>query len=201
MPPSLRQEVLQWLQTAVPEARLQHILRVEDMAIALAEHHAVDIAASQQAALMHDLAKCFSPDKLRAVAAAEGWELHPVEKAMPHLLHAPVGAIVARDRFGVRNDVVLRAIAAHTTGSPDLDGVGAIVYLADALEPGRGEDPQLQQLRQLSYVDLWGAVYETCVFSLQHLLKSKRLIHPRTILTHNRFMSARRQSSVMNAVA
>ena len=79
------------------------------------------------------------------------------------------------------------AIATHTLGSPDMDAIGAVVYLADALEPGRGDTPQLEHLRELSYGDLWGAVYETCVFSLQHLLANQRLVHPRTILTHNQF--------------
>lgn len=196
MSPSLRQTVLNWLKTAVPQKRLQHILRVEEMAIALAQHHDLSIVQAQQAGLMHDLAKCFPPDKLLSVAAAEGWDLHPVERQTPHLLHAPVGAVVARDQFGVTDDVVLQAIAAHTLGSPDMDAIAMVVYLADALEPGRGENPHLQHLRQLSYGDLWSAVYETCVFSLQHLLEKKRLVHPRTILTHNQLLT-RRQDMVI----
>ncbi len=195
MSSALRQEVLHWLQTALPDVRLQHILRVEKMAIALAQAHQLSVPQAQQAALMHDLAKCFAPAKLLAIAAAEGWELDPAEQQVPHLLHAPVGAVVAREQFGVKDAVVLRAIAAHTLGSPDMDAVSAVVYLADALEPGRGDTPQLHHLRQLSYGDLWGATYETCVFSLQHLLEHRRPVHPRTILTHNRLLTMRRQST------
>jgi len=195
MSSSLRQEVLQWLRSAVPDQRLQHILRVEKMEIALAQHHDLPVALAQQAGLMHDLAKCFPPAQLLAVAAAEGWELDPAEQHTPHLLHAPVGAVVARDQFGVTDARVLGAIATHTLGSPDMDAIGAVVYLADALEPGRGDTPQLEHLRELSYGDLWGAVYETCVFSLQHLLANQRLVHPRTILTHNQFLSVRRRPS------
>jgi len=171
------------------------------MAVALAQQHHQPLAPAQQAGLMHDLAKCFPPDQLLAVAAAEGWQLDPAEQQTPHLLHAPVGAVVARDQFGVTDERVLRAIAAHTLGSPDMDEIGAIVYLADALEPGRGDTPQLQHLRALSYRDLWGAVYETCVVSLQHLLASQRPVHPRTILTHNQFLSARRRQPVAPSVA
>lgn len=201
MSPSLRKDVLQWLKEAVPEVRLEHILRVEEMAIALAKHHNLSVAQAQQAGLMHDLAKCFAPAKLLAIAAAKGWELDPAEQQTPHLLYAPVGAVVARDHFGVTDETVLGAIATHTLGSPDMDAIGAVVYLADALEPGRGDTPQLHHLRQLSYGDLWGAVYETCVFSLQHLLENKRLVHPRTILTHNRFLSTRRRPAAAKSVA
>ncbi|MEM1279031.1 MAG: bis(5'-nucleosyl)-tetraphosphatase (symmetrical) YqeK [Cyanobacteria bacterium P01_H01_bin.152] len=196
MSPTLRQNVLIWLQTAMPAKRLQHILRVEETAIALAEHHQLPVAQVQQAGLMHDLAKCFAPTKLLAVAAAEGWTLDPAEQQVPHLLHAPVGAVVAREQFGVTDQTVLTAIATHTLGSPDMDAISAVVYLADALEPGRGDTPQLHHLRQLSYRDLWGAVYETCVFSLQHLLENKRPVHPRTILTHNQLLSVRRGQRV-----
>ena len=196
---SRRHQVLQWLQAEVPEKRLQHILRVEAMAIALAQQHHLPVALAQQAGLMHDLAKCFPASKLLAIAAAEGWELDDAERDCPHLLHAPAGAVVARDRFGVSDASILNAIAHHTLGSPDMDAIGAVVYLADALEPGRGDTPQLHHLRELSYRDLNGAVHETCVFSLQHLLEKRRPVHPRTILTHNRFLPARRQSAINTA--
>lgn len=191
-----RQAVLQWLSQAVPEKRLQHILRVEAMAVELAQHHGQDVGLARQAGLMHDLAKCFPPLKLLAVAQSEGWSLDQAERECLHLLHAPVGAVVARDTFGIRNICVLDAIANHTLGSPDMDAISCVVYLADTLEPGRGDTPQLQHLRNLSYGDLEVAVYETCVFSLKHLLDSRRIIHPRTILTHNRFLQTRLQKGV-----
>ncbi len=193
-PDSLRQDVLNWLAEAVPPQRLQHILRVEAMAIALAEHHGLPVALAQQAGLMHDLAKCFPPEKLLAIATAEGWQLDPAEQACPHLLHAPAGAVVARDVFGVQEPQVLAAIANHTLGSPDMDRLSCVVYLADTLEPGRGQTDELQDLRSRCYENLVTAVYETCVFSLKHLLTHKRPIHPRTILTHNGFLQAHRRA-------
>ncbi|NER84926.1 MAG: HD domain-containing protein, partial [Leptolyngbya sp. SIO1D8] len=178
-----RQDILQWLTRAVPEKRLQHILRVEAMAVELAQHHGLAVELAQAAGLMHDLAKCFAPQKLLAIAEAEGWGLDPAEVDCPHLLHAPVGAVVARETFDIQDKRVLDAIANHTLGSPDMDAISCVVYLADSLEPGRGDTPQLQRLRQLSRDDLPTAVYETCVFSLKHVLESRRPIHPRTILT------------------
>lgn len=197
----LRRAVLSWLQQAVPEKRLQHILRVEAMAIALAQRHGLSVTAAQQGGLMHDLAKCFPPQKLLAVAEAEGWCLDPAEIDYPHLLHAPVGAVVARETFGIRDPQVLDAIANHTLGSPDMDAISCVVYLADTLEPGRGNTSELCTLRELSYQDLETAVYETCVFSLKHLLENKRSIHPRTILTYNRFRPARLSRQLTSSAA
>jgi len=63
---------------------------------------------------MHDLAKYFKPPQLLEMARAEGLDIDPVSEAAPHLLHADVSAIVARDTFGVQDEEVLQAIANHT---------------------------------------------------------------------------------------
>ncbi|MDJ0706156.1 MAG: bis(5'-nucleosyl)-tetraphosphatase (symmetrical) YqeK [Leptolyngbyaceae cyanobacterium MO_188.B28] len=191
----LRQRVLNWLEDNVPIARLDHILRVEQMAIALAQHHDVEPELAAQAGLMHDLAKCFKPKQLLKMAKAEGLALDPVDEAAPHLLHAEVGAIVARDTFGVDNTPVLDAIRNHTLGRPGMSNLSCVVFLADCLEPGRGNTQELNRLRQLSYDSLFAAVDYTCEYSLRRLLENRRLIHPRTILTRNWFLESSRSQS------
>lgn len=191
-PGTLQKTVEAWLSDNVPPQRLQHILRVEAMAVELADQHGVDPAAAAQAGLMHDLAKCFKPKRLLEMARTEGRVLDPVEEITPHLLHAEVGAIVARDCFGVRDEAILSAIANHTLGCPGMDALSCIVYLADTLEPGRGDSPDLQRLRRLSYEDLTTAVYQTCDYTLTDLIRKSRPIHPRAIATRNWFLQASR---------
>ena len=41
---------------------------------------------------------------------------------------------------------MLDAVRYHTVGSPDWDDVGAMLYLADFLEPGRDNDPERERL-------------------------------------------------------
>ena len=188
--PTLRERVLLWLEDQVPPKRLRHILGVEQLATALAEHHQLDIEAAAQAGLMHDLAKCFKPKKLLRMAQVEGLTIDPVAIATPHLLHADVGAIVARDEFGVESTAVLNAIANHTLGSPGMDDLSCVVFLADALEPGRGDTDELNHLRQLSRTDLTAAVAQTCDRAIHHLLDHQALIHPRTVITRNWFWQA-----------
>lgn len=192
---ALRTQVLQWLTHQVPEPRLQHILRVEQMAIALAEQHALDVERAAQAAFMHDLAKCFKPQQLLEIAHQEGWDLDPVEVATPHLLHAEVGAVVARDHFGVDDPEVLEAICNHTLGQPGMSALSCVVFLADTLEPGRGDTPELETLRQISHEDLDRAVFLTCDYSFRHLLSSHKPIHPRAVLTRNWFLERSRRLS------
>ena len=158
------------------------------MAAELASRHQLNVAQAAHAALMHDLAKCFKPQRLLEIAQAEGWDLDPVEIATPHLLHADVGAVIARDEFGVDDVEVLQAIRNHTLGSPGMSPLSCVVFLADSLEPGRGTTPELETLRQVSWNNLDQAVYQTCDYCLRHLLETNRLIHPRAMLTRNSFL-------------
>lgn len=181
----LRDRVIHWLQKHVPISRLEHILRVEQLSIELAQRHHLNLEQAAQAGLMHDLAKFFKPQRLLQMAQAEGVVLDPVDVANPHLLHAPVGAIVARDEFGIQDQVVLDAIRHHTLGCPGMSALSCVVFLADSLEPGRGETPELDALRESSQQDLYQAVWLTCDESLRYLLSRAQQIHPRMVLTRN----------------
>lgn len=181
----MRDQVLTWLADNVPTSRIQHILGVEQLSMELAQHYHLDLDKAAQAGLLHDLAKYFKPTVLLEMARNDGMEVDPVCEATPHLLHADVSAIVARDQFGIEDEEVLQAIRNHTLGRPDMSALSCIVFLADTLEPTRGHTPELQALRQVSRQDLYKAVWLTCDYCLKFLLTSRCLIHPRTILTRN----------------
>ncbi|MEW6493960.1 MAG: bis(5'-nucleosyl)-tetraphosphatase (symmetrical) YqeK [Cyanobacteriota bacterium] len=181
----MRDQVLTWLADNVPASRLQHILGVEQMSAELAGHYRLDVEKAAWAGLMHDLAKYFKPRVLLQMAREEGIEIDPVSEAHPHLLHADVSAIVARQQFGMQDEEVLQAIAHHTLGRPGMSRLSCVVFLADSLEPSRGNTPELQRLRQISQQDLYKAIWLTCDYSLRFLLDSRCLVHPRTISTRN----------------
>ena len=185
---STRSQILTWLQKEVPESRIRHILRVETMAIELANYHDLDSVKAGQAGLMHDLAKFFKPERLLALAEGHHLEIDPVSRSAPHLLHAEVGAIVARETFGVTDPQILAAIANHTLGKPAMDELSCVVFLADSLEPGRGQSEELEHLRSLCLTNLNEAVWRSADFSLQYLLRFQKLIHPRTVMTRNWFL-------------
>lgn len=181
----VRSQVLDWLADNFSSHRLQHILGVERMCFELACQHRINPEKASRAGLLHDLAKIFPPPQLLAMAQQEGWEIDPVCAANPHLLHADVSAIVARDRFGVEDGEILTAIRNHTLGSPQMSPLSCIVFVADALEPNRGSTPELEAMRQVSWQNLYQSVQQTCDYSLKHLLNSSRTIHPRVLLTRN----------------
>ncbi len=180
-----RAEVVAWLEQSVPSSRFQHILGVEAMARDLAQCHGVSPDLAERAGLMHDLAKCFRPKELLRRAIAANLPLDPVLEATPHLLHADVGALVAQEQFGETHPEVLDAIRNHTLGQRDMSVLSCVVYLADALEPNRGDTPELRALRRISTTHLFQAVWAVADASIRHLLDRPALIHPRTLQTRN----------------
>ncbi|NJN71459.1 MAG: HD domain-containing protein [Limnothrix sp. RL_2_0] len=187
-----RQRAIAWLEQNVSAHRLEHILGVEMMAINLAKIHQLDARQAAQAGLLHDLAKFFPPAKLLDLARQHQLNIDEVCRRVPHLLHADVGAIIAKEEFGVKDPQVLRAIANHTLGQPQMDDLSCVIFLADALEPGRGDSKKLNQLRQTSQEHLLQAVRQVCDMTLKHLVKNNKLIHPRMVQTRNwAFLAAR----------
>ncbi|WP_413166501.1 bis(5'-nucleosyl)-tetraphosphatase (symmetrical) YqeK [Capilliphycus salinus ALCB114379] len=183
--PQQRNQVLNWLKDRVPSSRIQHILGVEKMADDLAIDHQLDRTKAQIAGLMHDLAKYFHPQILLETAIAEKLPLDDILKNHPHLLHADISAVVAREEFGIEDREVLNAIANHTLGKPEMSPLSCVVFLADTLEPGRGNTDELEALRALCYQNLYRAVWKTCDYTLNYLIKTSSVIHPRAVLTRN----------------
>lgn len=193
----MREQVLAWLAENVPPSRVNHILRVEQMATELAVHYKEDVTKAATSGLMHDLAKYFPPEKLLSIARKEGLEVDYVMSAAPHLLHADVSAIIARDTFGVEDEEVLQAIANHTLGRPGMSLLSCIVFVADTLEPGRGDTPELENLRAISRENIDRAVWKTSDYSLKFLIESSCLIHQRTIATRNWFLQKSRKQTTI----
>ncbi|MBV5260855.1 HD domain-containing protein [Synechococcus moorigangaii CMS01] len=180
-----RGRAIAWLKENVSVHRLEHILGVEQLAIALAQRYGADPEKAAQAGLLHDLAKFFPPPKLLQIAHCYDLEMDEIFQQVPHLLHAEVSAVVAREEFGVQEETVLRAIANHTLGQPGMDTLSCIIFVADALEPGRGEGKKLRHLRELSEKNLHKTVAGVCDSMIKHLIKHHKVIHPRMILTRN----------------
>lgn len=192
--PLNRQQVLNWLSENVPEKRLNHVLRVEETAVKLAQYHDLDWERAAQAGLLHDLAKYFKPKRLLELAKADGLDIDPMDEINPHLLHADVGAIVARDEFGVCDAEVLAAVRNHTLGRAEMSLLSCVVFLADSMEPGRGDTTELNELRKLSRKNLYRAVLQTCEDSMRSLFASRSLVHPRVLQTRNWALQMAQQS-------
>ncbi len=182
---SWRDSVLKWLQENVSSHRLQHILGVEQTCIDLANSYQEDPIKAGKAGLLHDLAKFFPAKKLLRMAKKHKIAIDPICKNHPHLLHADISAIVAKKEFAVKDSEILEAIANHTLGNPEMSKLSCIVFIADAIEPNRGDQPELQALRAIATENLYQCTWKTSDYVLKHLINTQKTIHPRSILTRN----------------
>ena len=93
---------------------MAHIVRVARLGGRLAYAHGIDPDAARTAGLLHDLARLFPAERLLAESERRGLPVGPFERANPVVLHAALGAELAREEFGVSDPAVLSAIRKHT---------------------------------------------------------------------------------------
>ena len=117
--------------------RYAHILRVARIAEALAVAHHLDPRQARLAGLLHDLARLYPGERLLRESAERGLAIDDFERANPIVLHARLGAELAREWFGVDDEAILSAIRKHTLAAATMSPLDEILYLADGLEPGR----------------------------------------------------------------
>jgi len=84
----------------------------------------------------------------------------------------------------------------HTSGSPELDTLGKIVFLADSLEFGRVYD-KVETLRKLSFKNLDTAVFETLKNKMIYALKRNLLLLPESVEMWNSMIPAHRENSTL----
>ena len=91
------------------------------------------------------------------------------EKEHPFLLHAKLGAYIAKTKYNVADPEILSAITYHTTGKPEMTMLEKIVYIADYIEPARNKAPRLAEIRKLAFEDLDECMYEILKDTLEYL--------------------------------
>lgn len=150
------------LKKQLDSARFQHTLGVMYTAAALAMAHDVDITKAQVAGLMHDCAKCLPGKKKLKLCAQKHMEVNAYEQKNPFMLHARLGAVLARDEYGIQDPEVLSAIEWHTTGKPEMTMLEKIIFIADYIEPGRWKAEDLPVVRKLAFEDIDRCMYVIC---------------------------------------
>lgn len=168
--------------------RFEHTLGVTYTAAALAMCHETDIQKAQIAGLLHDCAKCMDNEKKIAICQKHKIEINEIERQNPFLLHAKVGSYVAAKKFGISDPDILHAILYHTTGRPEMSDLEKIVYIADYIEPGRKQIPNLTEIRKLAFQDLDRALLKILDNTLNYLERSAQVIDPMTRKTYEYYL-------------
>ncbi len=178
----------------LPQKRYEHSLGVADTAVMLAERFGVDADKARIAGLLHDCAREYAVTELASEAARRSIDYGEVERAMPLLLHAYVGAKRAAELYGVKDAEIQQAIWRHTVGGERMTKLDKIVYFADMIEPQR-DYPEVKALRELAYTaDLDAMLLEGLSKSIEFILETGRLIHPATVAARNEILLSLREN-------
>lgn len=173
------------MEKSLDDRRYEHTLGVEYTAAALAMCHNASIKNAQLAGILHDCAKCLSNERLLSICEKRNISINDIERNNPPLLHAKVGSFLAMDEYGVSDPDVIHAILNHTTGRPGMSILEKIVFVADYIEPGRNKAPNLNEIRQLAFVNLDAAMLRILEDTLKHLEERGGDIDPMTRRTYN----------------
>jgi len=172
------------LQKEVDEDRYHHTLGVMFTAASMAMVWGEDLEKARVAGLLHDCAKCIPNDEKLRLCEENDILISSVERENPFLLHAKLGALLAKTEYDVTDPLILHAIKVHTTGEPDMNILDKIIYIADYIEPNRNKAANLDRVRELAFHDLDVCMAEILHDTLVYLKKRGGNIDPTTQMTY-----------------
>lgn len=176
-------KIQSYLQKKMDQKRFDHTLGVMYTAAALAMQEGYSVSEAMYAGLLHDCAKTKSTEKQYKLCDKYEIELTSIEKQNPALIHAKLGAYLAKTKYGIESKEIIEAIWYHTTGKPAMNTLEKIIYVADYIEPNRIL-PDVEMLRNVAFRDLDQALYMILEMSVKHLQDSNKLIDEMTLKTY-----------------
>lgn len=169
---------------ALDSKRYEHTQGVAYTAAALAMRYGEDVQKAELAGLLHDCAKCLDNEKKIHICKKNDIAITEAEQRNPFLLHAKVGGHLAKTKYKIDDEDIINAVLYHTTGRPGMSLLEKIVYIADYIEPGRENAPNLDDVRKLCFQDLDDALLRILEDILVHLKESEKEIDPMTQMTY-----------------
>ncbi|MBE7037871.1 MAG: HD domain-containing protein [Ruminococcaceae bacterium] len=170
------------------EKRYNHSMMVKETAVELAHLFGADVKKAEIAGLLHDCAKNFTKEEMFELCKKYGINLDNISANQTGLIHAYLGAEMAKDLFEVDDEEIYDAIFYHTVGKPNMSLLTKIIYIADAIEPLRHYEG-VERLRELAHTDLDKALVYQIDMTIKSVLKKGSLLHPNTVDTRNYYLS------------
>ncbi len=132
-------ELDQYVSKHVCEKRLAHCRSTASQAEALSTRFEPtrEGTAGRVIGLWHDVAREWGEPQLLDYCLSNNVDMEPEETRHPMLLHGAVGAHLLLSFVPGTEDAWRTAIRWHTLGSPDMGFLGAVLFVADYLEPLR----------------------------------------------------------------
>ncbi len=187
-------EIINYLKDNLTEKRFAHTMGVAETAQSLAKMWGADSSLAYLAGLVHDCAKEVPHSTAIAKLTENGYALDGTEEQFTMLIHAPCGAVLAKEIFGIENTDVLNAVRYHTVGRPEMTLLEKIIFVADFIEPNRSFK-EAETLRKLAFENLDKAVLEETNMVIRLNIDRGKPIHPDTVVTRNYYLKLTKEGT------
>lgn len=174
------------VEKAEKPSRFIHVLGVCKFAVKMAEIFGEDIKKTYTAALLHDIAKNTDEKKMYEMCAENGVFLDEFELENPQLVHAKLGAYLAKAEYGVKDEDIINAVKWHTLGRCNMTKLEKIIFVADMVEEGR-KFPGVENLRRAAFENLDKAVYLCADATIRFNEERKRPVHKNAYMLREHF--------------
>lgn len=173
-------KIKDYIKDNMSEKRFKHVLGVVETAKDLAKRHGVNVDDAALVALVHDVVKEQEKDVAKQILIEKGEGEYLKHSAK--IWHAPLGAFVANEQFGIENEDILNAIKYHTTGRPKMSTLEKVLFVADYTEPNRQFEGAIAVRENWDALDK--AVHEILKQKIEKIITSGLEIHPNTLVAY-----------------
>ncbi len=142
---------LEYIDKNLKESRKKHTFGVVETAEQLAAAHNQDISKARTAALFHDIAKPLSVAE--SDEEVKKFNIGREFIGNTNLAHGRIAACWAKEYYGIDDEDILNAIRYHTSARAGMSMLEKIIFVADAVEPGRTY-PEAAKLRREAISDI-----------------------------------------------
>lgn len=178
------EEIQSKIRKTLSEKRYEHSLGVSFTAFCLALRYGEDPEKARLAGILHDCAKQIDDNKMLEICQKNNLSISNVEENNLFLLHGKAGSVIARKKYKVEDEDILNSITFHTTGRPNMSLLEKIIYIADYIEPGRNQAPDLEELRKLAFEDIDKCLIKILESTLNYIDKKGSALDPLTKETY-----------------
>ena len=141
----IKKKISDYIEKNLSEKRRIHTEGVRKTAVMLAEKYGEDVDKAEVAALCHDMYRGINIDLLNDYVNQLGLDKKYLDN--PNLAHGKIASVMIKKEYGIDDQDIINAVSFHTTGRAGMSELEKIIYLADAIEPGR-DYPSVNQLRE-----------------------------------------------------
>ncbi len=177
----------EFIKKHLPEKRVRHTANVVVCALQKVKELNLSEEQVKISATLHDLAKYIDYRQVQGFVLPEGVP-EPV-------VHSFLGAYIAQNVLGVKDEEIIDAIRYHTSGKPNMSTLGKLIFVADMIEEGR-DYQGVEQLRELYQNTDFNECFKKCLEEeVIHLLNKKQNVYVETLDAYDYYIKNKKEGN------